>query len=327
MTVTGASGAAGGRGAKAVDSSTALDAALLEIDIQVDEMKGKLEGSMDGTIADLKRIVEAAIVRLPPRIKNMTMQEFMSEYGGDVAQVIERDRKLNKIARTVAKGGAASLRGGATVFSSRTLSRTAGARPTTAAGRSEEEEASTTHLSATTPSAAGARSRVAHGDGVDPSTMKSMMVPPTPLFNPLLPKTPATRRARRGEVVYGMSANGSPLGPVHVDAARGARASVSVKTLTGTTGSSSATMHTSSSGAMGAAVELVVDDLVLDNEAAVAAAVTEKGDAVFSAIEAMQAKLEAMKAAAELARASVAPSAMKAAPHTLVKPGVVKRPR
>lgn len=33
-------------------------------------------------------------------------------------------------------------------------------------------------------------------------------------LNPLLPKTPAARRPRKGEVIVGFSANGSPLGAI-----------------------------------------------------------------------------------------------------------------
>ena len=45
-------------------------------------------------------------------------------------------------------------------------------------------------------------------------SMASMKSSTTTGFNPLLPKTPAVRRPRRGEVLYAVSENGSPLGMV-----------------------------------------------------------------------------------------------------------------
>jgi hypothetical protein len=45
--------------------------------------------------------------------------------------------------------------------------------------------------------------------------------PSVPMFNPLLPKTPAARKPRKGEVVMGYSANGSPLGAIRCVEPRG----------------------------------------------------------------------------------------------------------
>lgn len=94
---------------------------------------------------------------------------------------------------------------------------------------------SSSALSTATPSmgAAAVRSRVGGiSAGVGPAlpiatpSLAKMraggmgLAAPTPVFNPLLPKTPAdalggaSRRPRRGEVLYAMSENGSPVGVV-----------------------------------------------------------------------------------------------------------------
>jgi len=76
------------------------------------------------------------------------------------------------------------------------------ARPTTTAAAT----------AAATPSLAGSRSRLG-GPLVAPTPSLASMKSAAG-FHPLLPKTPALRRPRRGEVTYAVSENGSPLGLV-----------------------------------------------------------------------------------------------------------------
>ena len=59
-------------------------------------MKSALENGVEVTISEMKRIVETAILLLPSKIKAMSMAEFMTDYGGDVAMVLEKDRKLSR---------------------------------------------------------------------------------------------------------------------------------------------------------------------------------------------------------------------------------------
>lgn len=66
---------------------------------------------MDSTISEMKKVVDMAIMKLPSRIKTMTMETFMREYGGQTALVLEKERKMNKLARSTVKiGGGISSR-------------------------------------------------------------------------------------------------------------------------------------------------------------------------------------------------------------------------
>jgi Nbl1 / Borealin N terminal len=78
------------------DADAALDIELGEIDLKVDEMKAAIEKTADATIAEMKRVVETAILKLPTKIKNMKMKEFMTEFKGEVAMVLEQDKKQNR---------------------------------------------------------------------------------------------------------------------------------------------------------------------------------------------------------------------------------------
>ena len=51
---------------------------------------------MATTVAEMKRIIDAAILRLPRNIRAMTMREFMTEFEGDVRVAVEKEKKLNR---------------------------------------------------------------------------------------------------------------------------------------------------------------------------------------------------------------------------------------
>ena len=113
------------------------------------------------------------------------------------------------------------------------------------------------------------------------------------IFNPLLPKTPAAaRRPRKGEVVIGYSANGSPLGAIVPAAAANAASAAAA-----TAASAAAVRPAPTAAAMPAASAAV------------------HADAVASAIQALEAQLAALRAqAAAAASAAVAEPAVAAAP-------------
>ena len=51
---------------------------------------------MDASVAEMKRIVDAAILRLPRNIRALPMREFMSEFGGDVRVAVEKEKRQNR---------------------------------------------------------------------------------------------------------------------------------------------------------------------------------------------------------------------------------------
>ena len=51
---------------------------------------------MATTVNEMKRIIDAAILRLPRNIRNMPMRDFMTQFGGDVKSVVENDKKMNR---------------------------------------------------------------------------------------------------------------------------------------------------------------------------------------------------------------------------------------
>lgn len=233
---------------------------------------------MDDTIKEMRTIIETAILKLPSKVKNMTMETFMREFSGQTALVLEKERKLNKLARSAVKPDL-SARIAATVLkttarsarvpmalvgrvgdaaadmevSSSSSSAAAGDAPPakvrtaprcTALGRAPlaraciasariasltpcplqmprlmaSSAAGSSSLRSTTPAAPRCR---AAGSVLDAVAGGRSVAAPTPSsaayiasINPNLPKTPAVRRPRRGEVLYAVSANGSPLGPV-----------------------------------------------------------------------------------------------------------------
>jgi hypothetical protein len=60
----------------------------------VDSFTRALEDVMESSIAEMKRIVDAAILRLPRNIRSMTMREFMTEFGGSVRVAVEKEKKM-----------------------------------------------------------------------------------------------------------------------------------------------------------------------------------------------------------------------------------------
>jgi len=74
----------------------------------VDDLKAELEVRLDATIADMTKLVEAALLRLPARVKAMSMREFVGTFGGKASLVAEHERKEMRLARTVAKAHATS---------------------------------------------------------------------------------------------------------------------------------------------------------------------------------------------------------------------------
>ncbi len=59
-------------------------------------MKAALEQQADSIVSEMRRIVEAALIKLPPKIKAMRMSELVTDYGGDASLVFEKAKKLNK---------------------------------------------------------------------------------------------------------------------------------------------------------------------------------------------------------------------------------------
>lgn len=59
-------------------------------------MRSEIESVLDSTLSEMRRVIEAAVLRLPARIRGMTMQQFISEYGGDVQVVLETDKKMSR---------------------------------------------------------------------------------------------------------------------------------------------------------------------------------------------------------------------------------------
>lgn len=57
----------------------------------------------------MRRIVETAILRLPSKIKGMRMREFMTDYGGDAALVLEKDRKQSRCVDQCIPAGKSSI--------------------------------------------------------------------------------------------------------------------------------------------------------------------------------------------------------------------------
>lgn len=282
------------RAPKKTPEELRIELELGETELRVDSMRGEIETQVDATVSEMRRIIEAAVLRLPQRIRSMTMREFMTECGGDVQVVLEKDKKMSRLARTVAKGpGALTVgrlqssklhsSGAAAGRLGLPLLQRPGTLPAPSSTSGSSSSLSLAHPAVTPGLSGSSRSRM-------PSAAA-----PTPGFDPRLPKTPAVRRPRRGEVLYAVSENGSPLGMVNVTRGAAARGSVAVSSGAAAAAGGAATAVTSAGD-----VEVILDgDLTVGDERSAALAAQERGaDAVVSAIEAMQAQLERLKQAA-----------------------------
>ena len=65
-----------------------VELALGELEIKVDAMRSEVEASLNSTVSEMRRLIDSAVLRLPTRIRNMTMQEFLHEYGGKLFLLI-----------------------------------------------------------------------------------------------------------------------------------------------------------------------------------------------------------------------------------------------
>ena len=60
-----------------------IEVEIGELELRVDAMRSEIEATLDSTVAEMRRVIEAAVLRLPARIRGMTMQQFLDEYGGE----------------------------------------------------------------------------------------------------------------------------------------------------------------------------------------------------------------------------------------------------
>lgn len=65
----------------------------------VSEMRSQLNAAMEPAIEEIRREVAFVLMRLPSRVKNMRMTDFLRECGGDVALLAEKERKAGKYVR------------------------------------------------------------------------------------------------------------------------------------------------------------------------------------------------------------------------------------
>jgi hypothetical protein len=59
-------------------------------------MRSQLNAVMEPAIEEMRREVAFVLMRLPSRVKNMRMSDFLRECGGDVGLLVEKERKAGK---------------------------------------------------------------------------------------------------------------------------------------------------------------------------------------------------------------------------------------
>ena len=204
---------------------------LVAIDIWVDTARRELEQVFEPAVLEMRRVVAHLLNRLSSRVKAMRMQDFLRECAGDVQALLEKDRRQQKMARTVARhttslaagagagasagSGGISARVGATV--ARVLSRvsrTTGAAgvdvgaagvdadPSTSSTSSSSSSSSTTAgaLPMVTPGHGGARSRI----GAEPAAAgAAVAVAAMPHAAGMPAKTPSFAHMRSAVAVGG----------------------------------------------------------------------------------------------------------------------------
>jgi hypothetical protein len=90
--------AGGGVGAvpKLTAEAEEINSKLSAVDLLVAEMRSQLEAVMEPCLEDMRKEVAFFLMRLPSRVKNMRMSDFLRECGGDVQLLLEKERKAGK---------------------------------------------------------------------------------------------------------------------------------------------------------------------------------------------------------------------------------------
>lgn len=105
------------------------------LSLAADDMKDQIEKKQEAAVASMRKIVDTALMKLPNKIKTMTMKEFLTQFGGNISAVVSQQIKDDRKLRTTLRGNAQSarvqtiLKGGSGLSS-----RTAGAAAGGAAG-------------------------------------------------------------------------------------------------------------------------------------------------------------------------------------------------
>lgn len=88
-----------GAAAKVSAEDAEIDAKLATVDLLVQEMRSQLEAAMEPAREEMRKEVALFLMRLPSRVKGMRMGDFLRECGGDVALLLEKERKAVKCVR------------------------------------------------------------------------------------------------------------------------------------------------------------------------------------------------------------------------------------
>ena len=83
-------------GVKVSAEDAEIDAKLAAIDLLVQEMRSQLEEAMEPAREEMRKEVALFLMRLPTRVKSMRMGDFLRECGGDVALLLDKERKATK---------------------------------------------------------------------------------------------------------------------------------------------------------------------------------------------------------------------------------------
>lgn len=212
-----------------------------ELELELKEKKNQMRDLAERLALRLRHNFDAEMVKLPKVVKNMTMREFILQYGGDVDEAIQQQTKRSRIddpmlqpppgpsaaaaepmeasSKKVARGGASSATAAMNSIPNPTKP-TAGAR-----GKRGAAAVGATDSTAETPGAGkrSTRSRLAGGAGAAAATPAGAgakgLATPGVAFTPRMGEKP--RMVKGDDVV--VSANGSPLVVPDTIKARGKR--------------------------------------------------------------------------------------------------------
>jgi len=217
---------------------------LREFDIEVEHRLEQMRVEIRNAETRLKKKFTLALIKIPKNIKQMSLELFRSEYGGDMGRVQQKEAEIkigevltmppppppssirrssrkrkplenrtNTTSAGTAKKGAKKQRSDASEESK--------PAPSTIGRRSSRRHTQTPTEMPSTASSSRRSSRRTTGvreSAGDASDFKTPMVQnrstgrvpmATPALDPRLPKTPYLRLAKRGESI--MSINGSPI--------------------------------------------------------------------------------------------------------------------
>ena len=193
---------------------------LEEFEIEVEEKVKQMRSLTERLALRLDRNFQLELLKLPPSIRSMTMQEFCVQFGGDVDEALKQQSKRSKLGMPPPPPGRKSIPAAAQPPTANKEAPASSRRgqPAAAEGPRTTRKAGARAAQAETPGAGGGRTSRSRRGAETPGAHatpgpRGMQTPgagcgaATPMWTPRVHETP--RFARGNEIA--LSQNGSPI--------------------------------------------------------------------------------------------------------------------